>query len=152
MLLGFRPRFVPFVLEGSKTHTIRAERKRQPRAGEVCHCYTGLRTKKARLLGRWRCVKVETIQIYERGDGTFGVIITSRGDYHELGIAEKNALAWQDGFRDSGRRGAFASMMRYWVSTHGDRHGPLDFTGDLIHWNYNETCPAPGSRRRPTAD
>jgi hypothetical protein len=63
MLLSFEKRFVPHVEDGSKTHTIRAERKRAPKVGETCHCYTGLRHKSARLLGRWPCVKVERITV-----------------------------------------------------------------------------------------
>ncbi len=42
MLLGFQSRFEQFVAEGSKTHTIRAYRKRRPKVGEACHCYGGV--------------------------------------------------------------------------------------------------------------
>lgn len=63
MLLGFKRRFAPHIQDGSKTHTIRAKRKLRPKAGETCHCYTGLRQKGARLLGRWRCVRVQDIII-----------------------------------------------------------------------------------------
>ena len=128
MLLGFRPRFVSFVLDGSKTHTIRAERKLPPEVGEICHCYTGLRRKGARLLGRWPCVKVEAIEIYERRDGTLGVII----DGQELDPDERNTLAWTDGFRDNGMRGAFAEMATYWLALHLKTSFP--FTGHVIHW------------------
>ncbi len=48
-------RFAHAVLDGSKTHTIRAKRKAPPRVGEILHCYTGLRTKKVKLLGRFQC-------------------------------------------------------------------------------------------------
>jgi hypothetical protein len=65
MLLGFKRRFAPFVEEGSKTHTIRAKRKIRPKVGEVCHCYVDPRQKSMRLLGRFPCVKVETIDISE---------------------------------------------------------------------------------------
>jgi hypothetical protein len=131
------------VKDHSKRHTIRARRKTRPGVGETCHCYTGLRTKRARLLGRWPCVKVEDILIYERGDGTFGVVI----DGIELGIDEKNALAWRDGFRHAGRRNAFASMMIFWKQEHGRTGAPLDFSGDVIHWNPEVAAPPPGSTR-----
>src|SRR5690348_14703111 len=98
MLLGFKARFAPFVEDGTKTHTIRATRKNPPRAGEICHCYTGLRQKGARLLGRWPCVKVEEILLewlaIERG---MTIIISIDGV--ELDQAEANALAYRDGFR-----------------------------------------------------
>ena len=69
MLLGFKRRFEPFVSEGSKTHTIRAARKNPPRVGQMCDCYVDSRQKTMRLLGRWVCTKVESILIYECGDG-----------------------------------------------------------------------------------
>jgi len=144
MQIGFRPQFSDYVEEGSKTHSIRAERKRKPRVGEACHCFTGLRTKKCRLLGRWRCVKVEDILIYERGDGTFAIVI----DGVDLSIREKESLAWRDGFRNNGKRGAFKAMMVYWVATHGKKKDrwdrkipggvPLDFSGNVIHWDFHQ--------------
>lgn len=132
MLLGFKKRFIPFVEEGSKTHTIRAKLKRGSRqAGEICHCYTGLRQKGARLLGRWKCLKVEPILIFEGRDHAVSVII---GDV-ELSADEKNALAWRDGFRGRGKEQAFSEMVDYWASLH-PQAGPLEFQGDLIHWQY----------------
>lgn len=154
MLLGFKRRFAPFVQDGSKTHTIRAERKRPPRVGEMCHCYVDPRQKTMRLLGRFQCVKVEPIEIYERGDGAFGVVISGQ----ELSRDEKSALAWRDGFRDAGRHGAFREMMSFWMRTHSDgrpvtyaRNGDpqvadlprrpgcvLAFRGQIIHWRFDE--------------
>lgn len=130
MLLGFKARFVPMIEDGSKTHTIRAKRKTRPRVGETCHCYTGLRHKGARLLGRWPCVKVEDILVYERGDATLGITIEGV----ELSVAEKNALAWRDGFRGNGKRFAFAEMAEYWLKVHPVEEGPFVFEGDVIHW------------------
>ena len=136
MLLGFQSRFVPFVLDGTKTHTIRAIRKNPPRVGEICHCYANPRQRTMRLLGRWPCVAIEKILIYERGDGTFGVVIEGE----ELSIDEKDQLACRDGFRSKRiHRGAFAIMMRYWMATHGNekRTTGFDFEGQIIHWNWN---------------
>lgn len=148
MLLGFRERFAPFVLDGSKTHTIRAARAKMPHVGEICHCYANPRQKTMRLLGRFPCVKVETIQIYERGDGTFGCVIGET----ELTPAEKDCLAWCDGFRFPPRRPAraFVEMIRYWTNPSvigvcrvnvpsGEplalKPCGLAFTGMLIHWS-----------------
>ena len=130
MLLGFKARFVPMVEDGSKTHTIRAKRKIRPRVGETCHCYTGLRRKGARLLGRWECVRVEDILVYERGDATMGVVIEGV----ELTPDEKNELAWRDGFRSNGKRRAFAEMAAYWLKLHAQKEGPFVFEGVVIHW------------------
>jgi hypothetical protein len=122
MLLGFMRRFEPFVLDGSKTHTIRAKRKNTPKVGEICHCYVDPRRKTMRLLGRWPCVNVEEIIITR-----FMLVLI---DGQPLSRDECNALAWRDGFRNSGRKRAYAEMMQFW-------EGRLPFKGHLIHWDYS---------------
>lgn len=63
-LYNFKKQFVPYVLDGSKTHTIRAERKHQDKPGNTMHHYYGLRTKHCEFLLRAPCVKVQPIGIY----------------------------------------------------------------------------------------
>lgn len=151
MLLGFKKQFVPYILDGSKTHTIRAPRKNvlsrakhgSPRVGETCHCYTGLRQRgpiiqklasgtvvrqkiPGTLLGRWRCVKVETIEIVVLPDiflAQAGPVIRIAGEV--LSDDEADALAYRDGFRTGG----FAEMMAFW-------EGRLPFVGNIIHWKF----------------
>lgn len=137
MLLGFRRRFAPFVEEGSKTHTIRAKRKRPPRVGETCHCYVDPRQKTMRLLGRWACVRVEDIRItvFRHAYANIGRVWI---EGIELSLDEANALAWRDGFRGHGTSEAFAEMVSYWMKLHPEvRRGcQYDFRGDVIHWRY----------------
>jgi hypothetical protein len=119
MMLGFQRRFAPFVLDGSKTHTIRAVRKIPPKVGETCHCYVDPRQKTMRLLGRWPCVRVEEI-----------IITRYQLVYVEdqiLSRSECNSLAWRDGFRSADRGRAFEEMMEFW-------EGRLPFRGQVIHW------------------
>lgn len=134
MLLGFKKRFAPFVLEGSESHTIRAERKNPPKVGETCHCYMGLRRKGALLLGRWPCVKVEAIRMYASKSASYGFAVFVDGV--GLDLDEKNGLAWRDGFRSQGCDRAFDEMTTYWIKLHGKAKGPLDFRGHVIHWRY----------------
>ncbi len=125
MLLGFKKQFVPFIESGTKTHTIRAKRKIAPKVGELCHCYTGLRQKGARLLGRWPCVRVEEIEIaggWEALSGEFFGDVKINGD--SLFEDERQQLAKRDGFE------SFAVMMEFW-------RGRLPFLGDIIHWEFN---------------
>ena len=158
MLLNFKPCFVPFIQAGTKRHTIRAARAIPPKVGEICHCYTGLRRKGAKLLGRWPCVKVEDILIYTRGDGSFGVVVAGQG----LDLHEKNGLAFADGFREVLGPPPFVQMMRYWISTHGDgseiqvqdgeplivgNSKGIDFQGQIIHWDFDNPALEPARKR-----
>jgi hypothetical protein len=131
MLLGFKRRFAPFVEDGSKTHTIRGERKITPKVGEICHCYVDPRQKSMRLLGRWPCVKVEEVYINSTIISPAATKIDIWVDAVPLSWDEKNELAWRDGFRDAsgGREFALVRMMEFWK-------GRLPFVGHLIHWEY----------------
>jgi hypothetical protein len=124
MLLNFKKQFVPAILSGHKQHTIRAVRAAAPKAGEVCHCYTGLRQKGARLLGRWPCVKVEPIEIDFLPPiflGNAGPVIRINGE--ALSLDECESLAKRDGFA------SLAEMMAFW-------EGRLPFSGTIIYWRF----------------
>jgi len=140
MMLGFKRRFAPFVLDGSKRHTIR---ERRPRLGETLHCYVDPRQKSMALLGRWRCTKVEDLflRIGEPSRLTINGVI--------LSIDEANAFAWRDGFRNSGPDGAFLEMQRYWA-----KPNRMMYAGYyVIHWDYDhpvERGASKRTRRAPT--
>lgn len=138
MLLGFKRQFAPYVLDGTKTHTIRGIRKNAPKIGETCHCYVDPRQKSMKLLGRWPCVKVQSIRI-DRARVWI--------DDVELDRSEKDLLAWRDGFRFDGtvmelcdpplakETGCFINLMlAFWAKTHGGEA----FEGQMIHWDYRK--------------
>jgi hypothetical protein len=121
-LYNFKEQFVPAILSGDKTHTIRATRAHPDKPGNTLHLYTGLRQKGARLLMRVTCTKVENIKI-EKIAGPF-----SGATWYEVRIgeslldnSEREQLARRDGFAD------FRAMMRFW-------EGRLPFEGHIIHW------------------
>jgi hypothetical protein len=138
MLLGFKDQFHPMILDGSKRHTIRAQRKIRPKPGETCHCYGKVRQKGMHLLGRWPCVRVSEIVFTPvlapgcicRGDGLMGmrcdasvhapdaineqVVVTIDGE--ALSLDELDLLAWRDGFRT--QPGAFPDSTD-WYQTFG---------------------------------
>lgn len=133
MLLGFARRFVPFVEDGSKTHTIRAMRRHAPRVGELCHCYANPRQKSMRLIGRFPCVRVQEIQITETPPlGLLRPALVISIDGEHLSFAEASEFAYRDGFRTGGRNAALSEMLAHWRSLHGAPHFPLH--GHLIHW------------------
>lgn len=125
-LYNFKERFVPFILDGSKKHTIRAKRRYPDKPGNTLHLYTGLRTRDARLLMRATCVAVDDIQIDEVETELWRRWrITINGE--ELSDDEMLAVAWRDGFRENGKKLALKTMMEFWK-------GRLPFSGDIIHW------------------
>ena len=124
-LYNFQSRFVPKILAGEKTHTIRSVRAHPDKPGNVLHLYTGLRHKGARLLMRVLCAKVEDIEIdacgHECNCDPFVAI-----DGVELGASEREALARRDGFAN------FDEMLNFWA-------GRLPFRGHIIHWKTEST-------------
>jgi hypothetical protein len=136
-LYNFQPRFVPKILSGEKTHTIRSVRAYPDKPGNILHLYTGLRRrgpiiqklasgdvvrqKMARLLMRVPCVRVEEIEIK---DGIFfdenHASVCVEGV--KLDRNEREQLARRDGF------GSFEEMIQFW-------RGRLPFKGHIIHWS-----------------
>ena len=132
MLLNFQKQFVAKILRKEKRHTIRAKRKRRPRVGEICHNYTGLRQKGARLLGRWPCVKVQDVMIDVHPITGFGMVFV---DFECLSLDEREALAISDGFV------SFSQMLLFWK-------GRLPFVGDMIHWDPDQPAKWTAKSRR----
>ena len=132
MLLGFKRQFAPFIEDGSKTHTIRAIRKIMPKAGECCHCYVDPRQKTMRLLGRWPCIRVQSIRIDFGENHPLRVWI----DGVELDAPEVEALLRRDGFRSSKESAISATLEArdFWKV----RLIPGPWDGHLIHWDFNE--------------
>ena len=117
-LYNFQRRFVPKIKSGEKKHTIRAERVNPDKPGNTMHLYTGLRTKKAELLMRVPCMRVEQVLI-DCTPGGEPLNVAIEGVW--LSRSEREAFAHCDGF-DS-----FADMMEFW-------RGRLPFRGHVYHW------------------
>lgn len=107
---------------GPKTHTIRADRKRHARPGEIVQLYYGMRRKGCFLIGRGMCTEVPRIHIY------FGRFVPHvRIQRRDLvsGSAELDTFAKSDGFDD------WATMRWFWYQEHGD----VDhFEGVMVCW------------------
>ncbi|MGH9747257.1 MAG: hypothetical protein ACRD59_14265 [Candidatus Acidiferrales bacterium] len=143
-LYGFKARFVPYVLAGTKTHTIRSVRAHPDKPGNVMHLYTGLRTKKAKLLMRVECVKVESIAITcevkdLKGGGAARLVYRVEIDGIALDSSELEALARRDGFP-----GGWSEMFAFWQDEHD-----FPFSGHVIHWRKAGERRDPPLLRRP---
>ena len=132
-IYSFQDRFVPFILDGRKTHTIRAVRKYPDEPGDLLHLYNGLRTKKARLLMRAQCVKVENILLdfWLAGWPTHPRYRILIGD-ELLTVDEMEQLARRDGFE------SLATMIQFWREPMR-----LPFRGHIIHWKFESADAEP---------
>lgn len=117
---NFKERFARKVQSGEKLHTIRATRKdgHRPIVGQPMHAYSGLRTKKTKLLLLSTISKVDRIKINVDGS----IVVEARG---RLTVDEAHALAMADGFTSANE------LYEFFKETHG-----LPFEGDLIHWRF----------------
>lgn len=117
-LYNFKPRFARKIKDGSKHHTIRSRRKYEDKPGATMHCYTGLRTKQVKLIGRLPCKKVELI--YFDCPLASGPIQVKVGNVI-LSEDECARLARHDGFD------CFDEMMAFWK-------GRIPFEGKIYYW------------------
>ena len=115
--LDFQSRFAGPVKTGLKRQTIRAHRIHPINAGSTLYLYTGMRTKRCRLLRTARCRSVDPIRVYHGGIWTRlkGSCLTRWLDRGE----EAETFARADGF------GSAAEFHRFFGE---------DFAGDLIRW------------------
>jgi hypothetical protein len=100
-LINFKERFVPLIESGKKRQTIRIKRKNPIKAGDTLHLYTGLRTKKCRLIKKVVCKSVHTISIGNRNltiHNNFGDIICSPNIISMLGFAKADGFNSEDEF------------------------------------------------------
>lgn len=122
--LNFNPRFLPFILDNTKPHTIRRVRKRPIAVGQDLRLYTGMRTKACTLLRDWTpCIGVQDITI------TLGEGISIDGSH--LYMQEAIEFIFNDGFR-CGNATAPASEFWDWFCK-GFELGQ-SFHGVLISW------------------
>jgi hypothetical protein len=122
---SFQKQFVAPILAGTKTHTVRADRKRHARPGEELQLYSGMRTQHCKLIMRARCIDVKPIVIVpKRGLGAFVTI------GREFPGITPDDFARSDGFR------CWADLCDFW-----DKHHPGvdEFSGVIIFWS----SPAP---------
>jgi hypothetical protein len=155
---SFQERFVPFVKDGSKNHTIRARRRNFAKPGDTLYLYYGMRTKNCMKLREEICTDVRTIMIFKmktlKASSSIilfderlyddEIIYNKKGVYDRtkaphiyrtlLSTQDAELLAWRDGFRPEGTtlekpEGSLELMMRFWNQTH-----ELPFVGDIIYW------------------
>lgn len=118
---NFQPQFVPPIITGLKTQTIRKSARCD--TGDTLQLYTGQRTKNCRLIGTATCAICEPITIAEDYLAT---------GYFRLPLGDADHIARIDGFSS-------LSAMRAWFR---ERYG-LPFDGYRVMWsNFNASATA----------
>ncbi len=118
MVLSFRPQFISKILDGSKIHTIRADKHNRWKAGMKIHFVTGARTKHYRCFKEGVCTGVQSIFMNRGAFGIFDVFV----DGKHLNSDTVKILAGNDGF------GASLDFIHFFGS------GTFRWEGKIIHW------------------
>jgi uncharacterized protein YqfB (UPF0267 family) len=119
---SFQTRFVAPILAHKKCQTIRADRRRHARPNELLQLYTGMRTRRCKLIGRAVCVEVQPIVLTfddANPDGE-GFLLPK----YQMQVS-RDDFAVADGFSD------WADLRSFWRVQHP---GIDRFEGVLISW------------------
>jgi hypothetical protein len=124
MIAGFKEQFKESILDGTKKHTVREDKKNRYRCGCTLHLSVGVRSKRYRCLKKVLCTGVQSIQI-RYGNGRYHKVFVYQDvrvtvDGRELGYGEVTELAKNDGFENQD------SFFRFFKR---------DFSGKIIHWS-----------------
>lgn len=129
---SFHPMFSEPVATLVKRQTVRGNRKRHARPGELIQLYTGMRTRQCRklLTPDPVCLDVRHIEIVI--DAGWPFLLSSIAiEGVPLSLGEMEAFAWDDGFRaSSDGEAALFQMGQFWLS----KHGVGTFEGVVIRW------------------
>lgn len=119
---SYKRRFVQPILDGTKVHTIRGDRKRHARPGEVMQNYWGMRTKGCFLICAPICDRVSEIYIDLAG----GLVryVYDRMVTHQRAPA-LDAFARRDGFE------CWADLKEFWRK---ENDATSWFKGVIIFW------------------
>jgi len=131
---SFKRFFVPKIDAGLKNHTIRADRKRHARPGELVQMQHGPRFRPVRF-GESPCLFANPIRlnftdsapgVFVEHIGRINDALWARGqEWNALGAGEyRNRFAQSDGFDD------WEAMARFWW----DEHRAKTFEGVIIGW------------------
>lgn len=118
---SFQRRFAPGIVNGSKTQTIRADRRRHARPGEMLQLFQGMRTAGCvKLIPDPLCTAVEPLLIRFDTEGKISSI-----EIDGVPVEDPDGFALADGFE------SLSDMAGFWVMHHGLLR---EFRGVLILW------------------
>ncbi|KXK56268.1 MAG: hypothetical protein UZ05_CHB002000281 [Chlorobi bacterium OLB5] len=95
MILGFKPQFKKRILNGSKVHSIRPDKSKRWKPGNIIHFATGVRTKNYDNFMKGECKSVQDIELKLYRSGLFMISIDGKLPLHKEPALQ---LAKNDGF------------------------------------------------------
>lgn len=123
MVIGFKKQFVEPILQGTKVHTIRDDKKHRWTSGMTMHMYTGGRfSKEYHQFAEKQCLSIQRVFM------TYTHILEiSVGDRELFGHHEREKFAIADGFE------SLKAFEDYWYPIIM-QHPLQQFTGRVLHW------------------
>lgn len=131
---SFKQRFIAPILAGTKTQTIRADRRRHARPGGQLQLYTGMRTKQCRLIALATCAAVGKIIISFVGPGNVKIELPGEAGPIRSGmygprwgaVHDLDTFSRRDGFTN------WDDMRAFWRAERGD---VSEWDGVIICWH-----------------
>lgn len=132
--LSFKGQFAAPIIAGTKRQTVRMQRKRPPRVGEMLQLYTAMRTKYCRkIVPDVPCAEVSLIMITVDAEHPHLIAGITFDGVKGLRDHEIERFAVADGFAATGDISARRAMGNFWMR----HHGPGEFIGHVIRWEPN---------------
>lgn len=154
---SYNEQFVPMILDGSKTQTVRGRRKFPARIGDKLFHFHGLRTQHSQRLRENVCILTHSIVLsvelgiilYDRSVDScyFDMLrkdpITAQAPFNKkmLSSDDRAKFAWMDGFRPPGTTAmapgevAWTLMLEFWKEENGLSE-ETGWIGDVIYWSH----------------
>lgn len=129
--LSFKGQFAGPIVAGTKRQTVRMQRKRPPRVGEMLQLYTAMRTKHCRkIVPDVPCTEVCLIMIVVDAQHPELIAAITFDGRDMLRDREIERFAVADGFVASEGVTARRAMGNFWMR----HHGAGEFIGHVIRW------------------
>jgi hypothetical protein len=123
--LNFKKQFVPKILDGTKTFTIRGKRKNPIKPGDTLKLYTGMRTSQCELIGTAICAEVTPVKITIEKPYLFTSLEGKPAKWIPFAVNQPAIKSFYgaDGFE------SYQQQADFFAAQYG-----LPFIGDLIAW------------------
>jgi uncharacterized protein YqfB (UPF0267 family) len=98
MILSFNPRFRAKILDGTKTQTIREDKKGRWKVGGLIHFATGVRTKAQETFKTATVLSITEVMIFNSPDCKAVMLTKEKDKWTDIEGEELRKLMYADGF------------------------------------------------------